>query len=180
MVIIKMAIDLGKYILENNKPQKFIVKIAQNVDKSLIEYMRKMLEYKGMTSMTPFKELPFQPNPIDFPRLKDFIGTVYESEMTFEYPMTESLLRSEVSNMLDIGFSYIVVRKEESPLEEYIEDYLTIEDEQYENDLLDKKFGNVDITEWYGEEYNKELVKAQSKHSSSVENQYEEIKLDNE
>lgn len=176
MVLI-MAIDLGKYILENNKPQKFIVKIAQNVDKSLIDYMKKMLEYKGMSNMTNFKEMPFQPNPIDFPRLKDFIGTIYKAEMEFDYPMTENLLKSEISNMLDLGFAYINVRLEESPLEEYIEDYLTIEDEKYENDLLDKKFGNVDVSQWYGDEYNEELVKAQKNHSTSVENQYEEIKI---
>lgn len=171
-------IDLKKYILETNKPQKFVIKIAQNVDKNLIDYMEKMLKFKGMSKMTAFKELPFQPNPIDFPRLKNFCGTIYKSEMEFDYPMTENLLRSEISNYLNLSFAYIIVRKDDSPLEEYIEDYLTIEDKNYQNDLLEKKFGNVAPDEWYGDDYNKELVKAQEKNPSSVTKQYEEIKLE--
>ena len=62
-----MAINLEKYIQETFHPQKFIVKIAQQPEKENVEYMKKMLEYKGMTSMTNFKKLPFQPTPTDFP-----------------------------------------------------------------------------------------------------------------
>lgn len=173
-------IDLKKYILETNKPQKFIVKIAQDVDKKLINYMEKMLKFKGMSSMTPFKEMPFQPNPIDFPRLKNFCGAIYKSEMEFDYPMTENLLRNEISNYLNLSFSYIIVRREESPLEEYTEDYLTIEDKNYQNDLLEKKFGDINPKDWYGEEYIEKLVKAQEVNPSSVTKQYQEVKLDNE
>lgn len=171
-------IDLKKYILETNNPQKFVVKIAQKVDNDLIKYMEKMLKFKGMSNMTPFEEMPFQPNPIDFPRLKNFCEAIYKSEMEFDYPMTENLLRSEISNYLDLSFAYIIVRKENSPLEEYIDDYLTIEDENYQNDLLEKKFGDITVSDWYGDDYNKELVKAQEKSSSSVTNQYEDVELE--
>lgn len=174
-----MAINLEKYIQETFHPQKFIVKIAQQPEKENVEYMKKMLEYKGMASMTNFKKLPFQPTPTDFPRLKDFLGDIYESEMVFNYPMTENLLRNEITNYLGIGFAYIIVRTAESPLNEYDEDYLEIEDEKYEGDWLKKKFGNVNIDDWYGEKYNEELAKAQDKHASSVKNQYEEVKVEN-
>ena len=143
-----MAIDLKKYICEVSKKQKFIVKLAQKPEKEKFDYMKKMLGFKGMTSMSDLKQLPFNPAPMDFPRLKDFLGDIYELEMEFEYPMTENLLRSEISNYLELGFAYIIVRYEESPLEEYAEDYLTIEDENYEDDLLVKKFGEVKIEDW--------------------------------
>lgn len=170
-----MAIDLNKYIQATHRPQKFIVKVAQEPDKENVNYMKKMLEYKGMSSMTNFKKLPFQPTPTDFPRLKDFLGDIYESEMTFDYPMTENLLRNEISNYLGIGFAYIIVRTEESPLNEYDEDYLTIEDEKYEDDLLQKKFGTVNIDELYGEKYNEDLAKAVKDSGMTVEDQYKEV-----
>jgi hypothetical protein len=174
-----MAINLEKYIQETHKPQTFVVKLAAKPEKENIEYMKKMLEYKGMSKMTNFKQLPFQPTPRDFPRLKDFLGEIYQCEMTFDYPMTENLLRNEISNYLELGFAYIIVRTEESPLNELDEDYLAIEDEKYEGDLLEKKYGSVDVSDWYGEEYNEELAKAQDKHASSVKNQYEEVKVEN-
>ena len=172
-----MAIKLEEYIQKTHKPQTFVVRIAAKPEKENVEYLKKMLEFKGMSSMTQFKSLPFQPAPTEFPRLKDFLGEIYECEMTFDYPMTETLLRNEVSNYLNLGFAYIIIRTEESPLEEYLEDYLKIEDEKYEDDLLQQKFGNVDISKYYGEEYNENLVKAQEKDTSSVSNQYKEIKV---
>jgi len=170
-----MAIDLKKYICEVSKTQKFIVKLAAKPEEDKFNYMKKMLGFKGMSSISELKQLPFNPAPTDFPRLKGFIGEIYELEMEFEYPMTETLLRNEISNYLELGFAYIIVRTAESPLEEYADDYLTIDDKNYEDDLLVKKFGDVNISDWFGEEHNKNIHKAIEDSEASVKDQWSEI-----
>ena len=64
-----------------------------------------------------------------------------------------------------------------SPLEQYEEDYLKYEDEDYAIELLkDKEEKLINANDYYGDEYNKELVKTlQSKEAKKYQQGFTEV-----
>lgn len=172
-----MEMDLKSILETMKKTYSFVVKIAANVDDNSFKNVDVILKVKGMTKRTAPKALPLAAAPLDFPRLKEFFGTIYKMEMDFEYPITPNQIVNELSNALSLDRAFIIVRTAESPLEQYDEDYLKYKDEDYAVELLkDKEPNTINAEDYYGDEYNKKLVKSlQSKEAKKYQQGFKEL-----
>lgn len=177
-----MALDLKNILQTMKKDYSFVVKLA--LEKNISEYNDKMkcletiLTAKGMTNMSKPVASPLAAQPIVFQRLKGFIGTYYTINMTFEYPYAPSELLNEISTILALDRAFIVVRTEENPYNKIEDDYLKYNEEDYIPQLLTNEMPNdINENDFYGDEYNKELVKMlQSKEAKKYQHKWTEIK----
>lgn len=169
--------DLKSVLETMKKTYSFVVKIANDITEEQLKSVDNIFKLKGMTNRTSPKQLPLSAVPLDFPRLKDFFGKIYKFEMEFEYAITPNQIVNELSSMLSIDRAFIIVRTAESPLEQYEEDYLKYNDEDYALELLkDKEEKTVNVDDFYGDEYNKKLVDIlQSKEAQKYQQGYKDV-----
>lgn len=169
--------DLKSVLETMKKTYSFVVKVAFDIDDKKFKEVDTILKAKGMIKRTSPKALPLIAQPLDFPRLKDYFGQIYKFEMDFEYPITPNQITNELVNALCIDRAFIIVRTAESPLEQYEEDYLKYKDEDYAAELLkDKEEELINANDYYGDEYNEELVKTlQSKEAKKYQQGFTEV-----
>lgn len=176
-----MAIDLKKILDNMKKTYSFKIKIACDEIKDYdFKKFDTIMKLKGMTKRTNPQALPLASAPTDFPRLKGFFGTIYKMDADFEYPITENQIKNELCSLLNIDRAFVIVRTAESPLEEIDDNYLEYKDEDYIPVLLnDDNLDNINPNDYYGNEYNKELVKTlQSKEAKKHQQGFKEVDLD--
>lgn len=175
-----MAVDLKKILDTMKKTYVFRVKLATDVSEEDLKGLDTILSLKGMINRSKPEPLPLAAAPTDFARLKGFFGTIYKFDMTFEYPITPNQIVNEISTQLGIDRAFIIVRTENSPLEQADENYLEYKDEDYAQILLnDTNLDNIDPNDYYGDEYNKDLVKKlQSKEAKQYQQHFSEVDLD--
>ena len=162
-----MAMDLKSILETMKKTYSFRVKIAADITDENLKNVDTILNVKGMTKRTKPEALPLASTPYDFPRLQGFFGTIYKFEMDFEYPITPSQIVNELSTQLGLDRAYIVVRNIDAPVEQY--DYIS----QLVQDEIDNK---INPNDYYGDEYNKDLVKAlQSKEAKKHQQGFTEL-----
>lgn len=97
--------------------------------------------------------------------------------MDFEYPITPSQIVNELSTQLGLDRAYIVVRNIDAPVEQYESTYLEYKDEDYISQLVQDEIDNkINPNDYYGDEYNKDLVKAlQSKEAKKHQQGFTEL-----
>ena len=172
-----MAMDL-KSILETMKQTySFRVKIAAEVTEETLKNVDTILEVKGMIKRTKPESLPLASSPYDFPRLKGFFGQIYKFEMEFEYPITPTQIANELSVQLGLDKAYIIVRNIDAPVEQYESTYLQYKDEDYISQLVqDEAEKTIDAKDYYGDEYNENLVKSlQSDEAKKHQQGFKEV-----
>lgn len=174
-----MAIDLKKILDTMKKTYTFKVKLAADVKEESFKNLDVILKVKGMIRRSKPEALPLVAAPTDFPRLKGFFGTIYKLEMEFEYPITENQIKNEICTQLNLDKAFVIVRTAESPLEEIDDNYLEMKDEDYIPILLnDENLDNINVDDYYGDEYNKELVKQlQSKEAKKYQQGFKEVDM---
>lgn len=175
-----MAIDLKKVLDNMKKTYSFVVKIAcDDIKEYDFKCFDTIMTVKGMTKRTNPQSLPLASLPTDFPRLKGFYGTIYKMNIDFEYPVTENQIKNELCSLLNIDRAFVIVRTAESPLEEIDNNYLEYNEDDYIPVLLnDENLDNIDVNDYTGDEYNKELVKTlQSKEAKKYQQGFEEVDL---
>lgn len=172
-----MTLDLKSILQTMKKSYSFIIKIAGDIKENDFKNIDTILTLKGMTKRTKPTALPLAATPLDFPRLKEYFGTIYKLEMEFEYPITPNQIISELSTQLNLDRAFIIVRTAESPFEQYEDDYLKYKDEDYAVQLLnDQEKNDININDYYGDDYNKELIKKlQSKEAKKYQQEFKEV-----
>lgn len=173
-----MAIDLKKILFTMKKTYSFNIKIACDDIKDYdFKSFDTIMGLKGMIKRTNPVALPLASAPLDFPRLKSYYGTIYKFEAEFEYPISENQIKTELSNLLCLDRSFIIVRTSESPLEQYDDDYLKYKDEDYASVLLDDaQKDSVNPNDYYGDEYNKSMIDALlSKEGQENQQHFKEV-----
>lgn len=170
-------IDLKSILLTMKKTYTFKVKIANEIKDFDFKNMDTIFKLKGMINRTQPKALPLCLASVNFPRIKDYLGTIYQFDLEFEYPITPSQLVNEISQQMNLDRAYIIVRNEDSPQQKYDEDYLKYNDEDYASSLLDDQHTvSIDVNDFYGDEYNNELVKKlQSKEAKKYQQGFTEV-----
>lgn len=175
-----MAIDLQKILDSMKKIYSFKIKIACNDVKDFdFKNFDTIMKLKGMIKRTQPEALPLASMPTDFPRLKDYFGTIYKMDIDFEYPITENQIKNELCSLYCIDKAHVIVRTAESPLEKIDDDYLEYKDEDYIPILLnDKELDNINPEDYYGDKYNEDLVKSlQSKEAKKYQQGFKEVDL---
>ena len=172
-----MAMDLKSILETMKKTYSFRVKIAADITDENLKNVDTILNVKGMTKRTKPEALPLASTPYDFPRLQGFFGTIYKFEMDFEYPITPSQIVNELSTQLGLDRAYIVVRNIDAPVEQYESTYLEYKDVDYISQLVQDEIDNkINPNDYYGDEYNKDLVKAlQSKEAKKHQQGFTEL-----
>lgn len=181
-----MALELKNILSSYKKEYNFVIKIARDINdktldsKELLKNADIILKAKGMTNRTNPKQLPLSATKTEFKRLCNWTGLIYRMEMTFEYPITAVELRNELSQLLDIGMAYIIVRTTEDPLELEDDTYLEYSEEEYIPQLLTNTMPNdVNEDDLVGDEYGKQLVKALgSKEAKKFQHQWKDLDMD--
>lgn len=156
-----MTIELKQVLATMKKTYPFVIKIASNtpVTNEQFKGFDTIMGVKGMIKRSKPNALPLAAAPTDFIRLKGFYGTIYRMEIEFEYPITENQIKNELCTFLNLDRAFIIVRTANSPLEEIDDNYLDYKDEDYVPVLLNDKHDDINPNDYYGDEYNKELVK---------------------
>ena len=133
-----MALSLDKVIYNYKKTHSFDVKIALPLDSEGLDFgtLDAILEGKGMVDRKPIKKLPLTALPLCFRHLEDFVGEVYQTEMEFEYPMTATELRNEISTVMQINFNYIRVIPVHHPFLKDEENYYKYSEEDMMADAV--------------------------------------------
>lgn len=134
-----MTLDLEKVMINYKRPITFDVKIAvplNSEEKLDFTNLNAILDGKGMTNKTELKKLPFGSLPLCFKRLTDFVGDVYQCEMTFEYRMTSGELLDEISTVLQISRNLIQVTPANHPFLKDEASYLKYNEDEYITDAI--------------------------------------------
>lgn len=170
-------IDLKTILSSMKKTYIFKVKIAHELKDFNFKNMDTIFQLKGMVNRTQPKALPLALASVNFPRIKDYLGTVYQFELEFEYPITPSQLVNEISIQMNLDRAFIIVRNEDSPQEKYDESYLQYHDEDYAASLInDTNKSTIDVNDFYGDEYNKTMTKMlQSKEAKKHQQKYTDV-----
>ena len=177
-----MTLQLKDILQTMKKTYSFVVKIA--CEKTFEEYcepnMKRLdtiLTGKGMTKRTAPKALPLAAQPLAFQRLQGFVGTYYQWEMEFDYPVTPTELTAEICSILGISKAFVVVRTAENPFNKIEEDYLKYDEKDYIPQLItDEMPGKINEEDLVGDEYNKQLVKKlQSKEAKQYQQEFKEV-----
>lgn len=172
-----MAIDLKKVLQTMKKTHHFVVRIAmEEGDKPNFSKAESILKGKGMINHSQPQSLPIGSCPLEFKRLKDFVGLVYKMDMEFEYPITPSELTNEICSLLNIDRAFVVVRTSENPYEVMEDNYLEYKDDDYVPQLINDIKTDINPNDYYGDEYNKEFVKAvTSKEAKKYQKGFKEV-----
>jgi hypothetical protein len=177
-----MALELKDILQTMKRTYGFVIKIACEGDfkedyQPSLKSLDTILTAKGMIKRTEPKALPLTAQPLVFQRLQGFVGTFYNIDMEFEYPITPTELTNEICSILNINRAFVVVRTAENPFNKIEEDYLEYDEEDYLPQMVnDEMPHNIKKEELVGDSYNQALVKAlQSKEAKKYQHQWVEV-----
>lgn len=177
-----MTLQLKDILQTAKKTYGFVVKIAceKPFEEEYAPRMKALdtiLKGKGMIKQTKPRALPLAAQPLAFQRLQGFVGTYYQYEMEFEYPITPTELTAEICSILCIGRAYVVVRTAENPFNKIEEDYLKYDEKDYIPQMVTDAMPHaIEEKDLVGDEYNKQLVdKLQSKEAKDQQSSFKEV-----
>ena len=177
-----MTLQLKDILQTAKKTYGFVVKIAceKPFEEEYAPRMKTLgtiLTGKGMTKCSQPKALPLAAQPLAFQRLQGFVGTYYQCEMEFEYPITPTEITAEICSILGIGRAFVIVRTAENPFNKLEDDYLKYDEKDYIPQMItDEMPGKVEEKDLVGDEYNKQLVdKLQSKEAKDQQSSFKEV-----
>ena len=177
-----MALELKDILQTMKKTYGFVIKIACDGDfkkdyEPSLKRLDTILSAKGMTKRSNPNALPLTAQPLVFQRLQGFVGTYYNIDMEFEYPITPTELTNEICSILGINRAFVIVRTAENPFNKIEEDYLDYNEEDYLPLLVtDEMPHDINEEDLVGDSYNEQLVKAlHSKEAKKYQHQWYEV-----
>lgn len=151
-----------EYLSSVKREYKYKLKLAVNVDDSVLDRVEKVLKRYDLIEITAPKKSILQRNEVDFPG----VGPVESWTMTIttDRPFVVQALTNELSKELNISERLIRVRGENEPVQ--VEDRFVEEMIQVEEEAGDKVpatlLGNDEVEEQrepaYGDNYNQSLL----------------------
>lgn len=176
-----MALNLEQVLANYNKTQSFDVKIALPIGYSDLDFknLDAILEGKGMIKRTENKRLPLGSAPIVFRHLEDFIGDVYHFVMEFEYPITSTEIRNEISTIMRLNFNYISVLPVKHPMLKDEENYFKYNENDVLADIIasSNEYSLADGVK-FDSNYPSEIAKTlKSKEAKKYQNQFLEVDM---
>ena len=106
-----------QYLTESKKIYKFKVRVAGELPEGFADNLEQCLQKYDVSNITAGKRSPIQETPLDFPQLQNCEVTHYEVDLN--YPTTSHVLEHYLVNSCNISHSYICVRSEFDPIDEY-------------------------------------------------------------
>ena len=106
-----------EYLTESKKTYKFKVRVAGELPEGFADNLERCLQKYDVSNITAGKRSPIQETPLDFPQLKNCEVTHYEVDLN--YPCTSHVLEQYLVGACNINHSYICVRSEFDPIDEY-------------------------------------------------------------
>lgn len=176
-----MTLQLKDILQTAKKTYGFVVKIACEGKfedyGSKIDTLKTILTGKGMTKMSEARALPLAAQPLAFQRLQGFLGTYYQFELEFEYPITPTEITAEICSILRVGRAFVIVRTAENPFNKIEDDYLKYDEKDYIPQMITDEMPNGVVTkDLVGDERNEQLVKKlQSKEAKEQQASFEEV-----
>ena len=159
------------YLTESTKSYDYKIKIAgepKDIDKNALETA---LQKFDLASMSAGKSTPIRTLPLDFPRLSNEQVTIFD--VTTNYPESPRVMHEDLSDLLRIPMTHIVVKKPGEPSEEYQDDMQVAKKSEYATKLLDiemKDAPKVNAEDYHSTKANLGLLKELLKDR---ENRYE-------
>ena len=151
-----------EYLSGVKKEYKYKLKLAVQVDDSVLDRVEKVLKRYDLIDISKPKKSILQRNEVDFPNL----GPVESWSMTIvtDRPFVVQALTNEISKALNISEQHIRVRGENEPVaveERFAEEFAAIEDKA--GDMKPATLlGNDEVEEptvvAYGDNYNQSLL----------------------
>lgn len=111
--------SFAQFLTESKKTYKFKVRIAGDLPENCEDMIETALQKYELVNMSAGKKTPIVERPLDFPQLQNTEVTTYEVEVS--YPTTGHVLERYLSETCKINHSYIIVRGDGEPQEEYQE-----------------------------------------------------------
>lgn len=151
-----MSKTLADYILMVEKDYKYRIKFACDIDEGKLDLLEKLLSKYDLSDVTDIHKTPYQKNPLDFTNLNNV--EVYIINVVTKVPVSAGVLAQEIAKFLKIDETVIRVYGEGSPYEQYEKELEAIANKS----PIEHK--DVNPKDYYGDDYNKDLVDAVLKH----------------
>ena len=167
--------NLMDFLMQNKDIHEYRLKFAFEPSADQLDCLKKKLSKYDLIDFGPVQKTIFQTKPLDFYHLD--CGEIYMIDVQLERPTTQDLLAKDVSALMKVSESLVVVRDKNEPLE--IEHSKDLDlDEEYESILMDpdyKEAESIDPKELCGDEYTDEMVKAVVDHAKSDGGAYKDF-----
>ena len=141
---------------ESTKKYNFRVKIAGAFDKDNETKLESLLDKFKVSSFKKSGTTPVQSFPLDFPKLRNELVSIYE--VTVDYPTTPFELTEYLNNNINIPKEHLIVKTPGDPTEAYQEP-VEKRTEALLNDGEYKESPNAKFEDYYGDKYNSGFVK---------------------
>ena len=143
-----------EYLSESTKKYDFKVKIAGFADADA--KLESLLSKWSVSSFKKSATTPVQQSPLDFPKLKNEMVSIYE--VTLDYPTTQFELKEYLTAGLSIPKENLAVLRPGEPYDEYQQviekpEGALLTDSEY------KEAPNANFDDYYGDKYNLDFVK---------------------
>ncbi len=112
-----MSKTFVEHLNEAKKTYSFKVGIAGDLPANYPDQLEEALQKFKVENMSPGKKTPIQERPLDFPQLQNTHVHYYDVELA--YPTTPQVLQQYIAMNCGIHESYVIVRGEGAPQEEY-------------------------------------------------------------
>lgn len=156
-----MKKTLADYLLLVEKEFEYRMKFAFNLEDGHYAKLERMLSKYDLVDVKSVYKSPFQKNPLDFPNLS--VAEIFIIDIVTRMPIACGVFVQEASKALGIPEALMIMRSTADPYEDYNKeivdraespDYVPkLEDPDYKTDT-----DNIDPSEHFGDEYNKEMV----------------------
>jgi len=173
---------LEDYLIRQKKEHRFRLKFAfepKSVDQDRLE--RHLRKY-DLKDVGPLSKTIFQTNPTDFAEIKN--TEIWIMDIVVGFPVPSSVLKEEIRQLFRVSEKFLVVRGEHDPLLDQADDI--IEDQEDEEAMFmpdeDKKAKlndpfyedeeDVKAEDFYGDEYNAEMIKVFRAEKEKLDNRY--------
>jgi hypothetical protein len=160
---------LKDYLKDNVRTYKYRIKTVTNLTDKMIDRIDAALtKYDCVFFGTPTVTI-IQNNPIDFTQFMNVEVTIID--VTTQLPLNPTIFEQELTNLLKLPKSYLIVRDISEPLD--YENFVKKANEEIEKVKKDKNLKDTslmdttpeydeetktDTSEYYGNEYNKKLL----------------------
>jgi hypothetical protein len=176
-----MAKTLSDYLLAAKKEHRFRIKFAfqpKAVDQDRLE--RHLRKY-DLIEVSPMSKTMFQTNPIDFGDIRN--TEVWVMDIVIGFAVPSYVLKEEIRQLFKVSEKFIVVRGEHDPLQDQADELIDQEDdvvslpddkksEAKMDDPFYEKEPAIKATDFYGDEYNEEMLKVFREEKAKLDNRY--------
>lgn len=152
--------NFEEYIYNIRKTYLFKIGVVDDLPEDFEDELENALKKYGVISFSAPKATPILQRPLDFPQHSNTSATYWEVEL--HYPTYEEALRTYIGQACGISVSRVVVRKPDSPIDEYQKTETT--DHKYTTLLTQTDMGGESAQHLVGDNRVMELLKELEKH----------------